>query len=140
MIDDFEIINEPDGSWAFLGNPQQYAEILAAADDAIHAANPSARVALGGIMTIGTGGVDWINAMLSTLGTDAPHTFDIANIHIRTPDPAQAGQVVRRWRRYLGFGDPQGPVEAFAGQATQPTQPSRLNPATTTALAPKPAG
>jgi hypothetical protein len=58
-------------------------------------------VALGGIMNIETGGLDWINAMLSTPGTDALHKFDIANIHIRTPDPAQAGQAVPRWRRYL---------------------------------------
>lgn len=28
IIDHFEIINEPDGRWAFLGSPQQYARVL----------------------------------------------------------------------------------------------------------------
>ena len=48
VIDDFEIINEPDGSWSFLGTPHQYAETLAASYTAIHAANPLAHVVLGG--------------------------------------------------------------------------------------------
>jgi hypothetical protein len=110
VIDDFEIINEPDGSWAFLGSPQQYAGILAASYDAIHAANTSAQVALGGLMNIGAAGVTWTNAMFATAGADADavHKFDIANIHVRT-SAATAGAVVCDWRHYLatrGFSGP----------------------------------
>jgi hypothetical protein len=110
LIDDFEIINEPDGSWAFLGTPQQYAAILASSYDAIHAANPDARVALGGLMDIGAGGMAWMDAMLATPGADARHKFDIANIHVRTPDPADSGPVVRGWRRYLAANGYDGPL------------------------------
>ena len=64
VINDFEIINEPDGSWAFRGTPQQYAAILTASYQAIHNANPNDRVALGGLMNIGPGGRNWMNEML----------------------------------------------------------------------------
>jgi hypothetical protein len=110
VINDFEIINEPDGSWAFLGTPQQYALVLASAYDAIHAANPHARVALGGLMNIGADGVTWMNAMLATRGADARHKFDIANIHIRTPNPATTGAVVRSWRHYFSHNGFDGPL------------------------------
>jgi hypothetical protein len=99
VINDFEIINEPDGSWAFLGTPQQYAQILSASYDAIHRINTNARVALGGLMNIASHA--WMDAMLATPGTDAIHKFDIANIHVRTPNPADTGPVVRSWRRYF---------------------------------------
>jgi hypothetical protein len=110
VIDDFEVINEPDGRWAFLGTPQQYAEILACAYDAIHSADPQARVAFGGLMDIGPGGEAWMDAMLATPGADAVHKFDIANLHIRTPNPADTGTVVRRWRQYLRGKGYRGPM------------------------------
>ncbi len=110
VIDDFEIINEPDGSWAFLGTPQQYAPILAASYVAIHAANPDARVALGGLMNVGAQGVAWMDAVFATPGVDASHDFDIANIHVRTPDPLDAGVVVRDWRRYFANRGFRGPL------------------------------
>ena len=109
VIDDFEIINEPDGHWAFYGTPQQYAQILSASYDAIHHANPTARVALGGLMNIGTGGTSWINAVLHTPSTDALHKFDIANIHIRTR-AADIGTTVRRWRRCFTARGFRGPL------------------------------
>ena len=99
-IDYFEIVNEPDGSWAFLGTPEQYAAILQASYDAIHAANPHALVALGGLMNTTPAGESWINSVLSTPGAHAGHKFDIANIHVRTP-AAQTGVVVCRWRHYF---------------------------------------
>jgi hypothetical protein len=109
VINSFEIVNEPDGGWAFLGSPQQYAMMLSASYDAIHAANPRAQVALGGLMNIGTAGRNWVNAVLSTPGADAGHKFDIANIHVRTA-PAEAGSAVRRWRRYFATKGFQGPL------------------------------
>jgi hypothetical protein len=108
VIDDFEIINEPDGGWSFRGSAQQYAGILAASYDAIHAANPRARVALGGLENVGAYGVTWLNEVFATPGFDATHKFDIANIHVRT-SAAGAAPTVARWRRYfsnLGFGGP----------------------------------
>ena len=137
VIDDFEIVNEPDGRWAFLGTPQQYAAMLQASYNAIHAANPNAQVALGGLMNIGTAGQDWMNTMLATPGTDAPHKFDIANIHIRTP-PAQTSAIVASWRRYFaakGFNGPSG----LPKPAIPLTQPNKPTPATKTARPPKPA-
>jgi hypothetical protein len=42
-IDHWEIVNEPDGDWAFEGTPEQYAAMLSAAYDAIKAQAPDAR-------------------------------------------------------------------------------------------------
>jgi hypothetical protein len=106
VIDDFEVINEPDGAWSFYGTPEQYAQILSASYEAIHAANPNAQVALGGLMNITSRA--WIDAMLATPGADAIHKFDIANIHVRT-GAAAAGPTVAGWRRYFaqeGFTGP----------------------------------
>jgi hypothetical protein len=108
VIDDFEIINEPDASWSFLGTPQQYAEILAASYTAVHGADPAARVALGGLMDIGPAGAAWLDAVLATPGVDAARSYDIANLHVRTP-AAAAAPVVAGWRRYFsrrGFDGP----------------------------------
>lgn len=109
VIDYFEIINEPDGKWAFTGSPQQYAHILADAYRSIHAANPAAEVALGGVMDPGPAGQAWTAAMLSTPGADALHRFDIANIHVRTSAAVAAATVIR-WRRYLGGKGFRGPL------------------------------
>jgi hypothetical protein len=107
-IDDFEIINEPDGGWSFRGTAQQYAGVLAASYDAIHAADPGARVALGGLENVGAYGVTWLSEVFATPGFDAIHKFDIANIHVRT-SASGAAPTVARWRRYfsdLGFDGP----------------------------------
>ena len=131
MIDDFEIINEPDDRWAFLGTPQQYATILSASYDAIHAANPRARVALGGLMNIGAGGKAWMNAVLATPGADARHKFDIANIDVRTPNPTDSGPIVHSWRRYLaskGFDGPLWVTETgYPADPAFQTQPGYQN-------------
>jgi hypothetical protein len=108
VIDDFEIINEPDGGWAFHGSAQQYAGILAASYDAIHAADPRAHVALGGLENAGAYGATWLGEVFATPGADAAHKFDIANIHVRTPAQG-AAPTVARWRRYfagVGFRGP----------------------------------
>jgi hypothetical protein len=109
VIDDFEIINEPDGGWAFHGTAQQYAGILAASYDAIHAADPQARVTLGGLENAGSYGVTWLNEVFATPGFDAIHKFDIANIHVRT-SASGAAPTVARWRRYFSERGFRGPV------------------------------
>jgi hypothetical protein len=107
VINYFEIINEPDGGWAFYGSPQQYAHILSASYDAIHAADPSAQVALGGLMNITSH--TWISQVFNAPGTDAIHKFDIANIHVRT-QATQAAPTVARWRRYFARRGFHGPL------------------------------
>jgi hypothetical protein len=121
VIEEFEIVNEPDGRWAFLGAPQQYAWMLSASYDAIHAANPEARVALGGLMDPGSGGRAWVDAMLATPGADAAHRFDIANIHIRARASLVAS-LVRRWRRHFALCGFRGPL--WVTEAGYPADPA----------------
>jgi hypothetical protein len=127
VIDDFEIVNEADGGWAFLGSPQQYGEMLAASYESIHRADPGARVALGGLMNIGRGGREWMNAVLASLGPDPASHFDIANIHVRTT-PAQARAAVARWRRYFVAKHFTGPLwvteTGYPADPAQQTDPS----------------
>ena len=108
VIGGYEVLNEPDGHWSFLGTPQQYAAVLAASYNAIHTADPTARVVLGGLMHVGVRGQRWMDAMLATPGADAVHKFDVANLHLRVPPTAVAG-VACRWQGYLddqGFYGP----------------------------------
>ena len=121
VIDDFEIINEPDGTWAFLGSPDQYAAMLAAATTAIHAANPRARVAAGGLMNAGANGRRWMDAMLASLGPRATRAFDIANIHIRGR-AVNTARVVGRWRHYFARAGFKGPV--WVTEAGYPADPT----------------
>jgi hypothetical protein len=126
VIDDFEILNEPDGHWSFLGSPRQYAALLAASHDAIHAANPAARVVLGGLMHVGWVGRRWVKAMLATPGKHAARKFDVANIHLRVP-PREAGRIVFGWRTYLshdGFHGPMWVTETgYPANPDQQTEP-----------------
>ncbi len=108
VIGGFEVMNEPDARWSFLGTPQQYAAVLAASYDAIHTVDPAATVVLGGLMHVDAQGVRWMNAMLATPGIDALHKFDVANLHLRVA-PTQIAGVACRWEGYLrdrGFYGP----------------------------------
>jgi hypothetical protein len=102
----WEIVNEPDGEWAFEGTPEEYARMLRAAHDGIKQRVPDARVVFGGLMRPHEPG--WIERVFATPGADALHSFDIANIHLRGP----AGAVVRRygefrpWLAARGFSGP----------------------------------
>jgi hypothetical protein len=106
-IGHWEIVNEPDGDWAFEGTPEQYAAMLSAAYDGIKAEVPDAQVLLGGLMRPHELG--WLERVFATPGADAIHKFDIANVHLRGP----AENVVRRygefrsWIQARGF---QGPL------------------------------
>jgi hypothetical protein len=106
-IDHWEVVNEPDGDWAFEGTPEQYAAMLSAAHDGIKAEAPDAQVVLGGLMRPHEPG--WLERVFATPGADAIHKFDIANVHLRGP----VENVVRRygefrsWIQGRGF---QGPL------------------------------
>lgn len=136
VIDDFEIINEPDGGWSFRASAQQYAGVLAASYDAIHAADSRARVALGGLENVGSYGVTWLNEVLATRGFDALHKFDIANIHVRTP-ASGAAPTVARWRRYFHSRRFDGPMwvteTGYPADPAYQTDPGYRNGATSQA-------
>lgn len=93
----FEVVNEPDGRWAFQGSPSEYARMLEAAHRHIRTRVPKARVLLGGLMYQDRA---WISAVFDTPGVDAIRKFDIANVHLRGKARGLAGSV-RRWRAYF---------------------------------------
>ena len=106
-VQHWEVVNEPDGDWAFQGTPEQYAAMLSAAHDGIKARVPDASVVLGGIMKPHEPG--WLERVFATPGADAIHKFDIANVHLRGP----VGAVVRRYgefRAWLGAHGFIGPL------------------------------
>jgi hypothetical protein len=103
----WEILNEPDGAWAFDGTPEQYAHMLRAAYDAIGARVPEAVVAIAGVMT--PEDPAWIERVLATPGADAAHAFDIANLHLRAHERALPG-LMTAWRDRLARYGFTGPV------------------------------
>jgi hypothetical protein len=126
VINRFEVLNEPDAHWSFLGSPQQYAAVLAASYDAVHGANPTAQVALGGLMHLDEQGMSWMDRMLATRGTQAAHKFDVANLHVRLP-PVQVAPAVCRWRDFFahkGFNGPLWVTETgYPANPAQQTDP-----------------
>jgi hypothetical protein len=103
----WEILNEPDGAWAFDGTPEQYARALRAAYDAINARVPEALVALGGLMT--PEDPAWLDRVFATPGAGAAQAFDIANLHLRGQEHALPG-VMTAWRDRLAAHGFAGPV------------------------------
>jgi hypothetical protein len=105
-IDHWELLNEPDGDWAFKGTPEQYAAMLSAAYDGIKARAPGAKVVLGGLMRPHEPG--WLERVFDTPGADAIHKFDIANVHLRGSVDAVVRRYVefRAWIAKRGFRGP----------------------------------
>ncbi len=109
-VDHWEIVNEPDASWAFTGSAEDYARMLSAAYDAIKAEAPEAKVVFGGVERPREH--EWVKRVFATPGADAAHKFDIAAVHLRLrlrnhlPDLAAW---LTDWRRLLrghGFDGP----------------------------------
>lgn len=105
-IDYWEVLNEPDGDWAFAGTAEDYARILSATYDAIKARRPDAKVVLGGLMKPHEPG--WLQRVFDTPGADALHKFDVANVHLRGPVDAVVHRYgeVRSWLAARGFTGP----------------------------------
>jgi hypothetical protein len=106
-ISHWEILNEPDGGWAFFGSPQDYARMLSVTHDAIKARAPEARVVMGGIMNPWS--PDWVEQVFATEGTEAARKFDIANVHLR----GRAEDMPRglnRWRNTMARHGFTGPI------------------------------
>jgi hypothetical protein len=106
VIGHWEILNEPDGDWAWDGTAEEYARVLSASYDGIKASAPGATVLLGGLMRPHEPG--WLERVFATPGADAIRKFDVANVHLRGPVDA----VVRRygefkaWLAARGFAGP----------------------------------
>jgi hypothetical protein len=98
VIDDWEIINEPDGTWAYHGTPETYARTAAAAARHIHAANSHARVLMGGAMSLASR--DWLRRAFATPGAHLACSIDVANVHIRG-SVRSLRQTVRSWRTFF---------------------------------------
>jgi hypothetical protein len=105
-IHHWEIVNEPDGRWAFEGTPEQYAGMLSAAHDGIKARAPDASIVLGGLMRPHK--PEWLERVFATPGADAIHKLDIANIHLRGSVDAVVRRYVefRSWLARRGFRGP----------------------------------
>jgi hypothetical protein len=123
----WEVVNEPDGDWAFEGTPEQYAAMLSAAHGGIKARVPDASVVFGGVMR--PHDPAWVERVFATPGADAIHKFDIANVHLRGP----VGAVVRRYsefRAWLGARGFTGPL--WVTEHGYPADPAyQLDPAFT---------
>jgi hypothetical protein len=98
----WEILNEPDGDWAWHGTAEQYARMLSAAYDAIKAHDHGDQVLLGGLMRPHEPG--WLERVFATPGADAIHKFDIANVHLRGP----VDNVVRRYGEFRAWIEAHG--------------------------------
>ena len=126
-IQHWEVVNEPDGDWAFEGTPEQYAAMLSAAHDGIKARVPDAQVVFGGVMRPHE--PSWLERVFATPGADAIHKFDIANVHLRGPVAA----VVRRYSEFrasLGARGFTGPL--WVTEHGYPADPAyQLDPAFT---------
>jgi len=103
----WEVWNEPDAGWAFVGTPEQYAAMLSAAHDAIKARVPGAEVVLGGIKN--PRDPSWLERVFAAPRADAIHKFDIAAVHLRGPVDLVVNRYreFRAWLRGRGF---QGPL------------------------------
>ena len=81
MVDHWEIVNEPDGAWAFEGTPEEYAHMLRR----LLRRDQVARARRAG----GHGRRDepwkpgWVERVFATPGAAAARKFDIANVHLR---------------------------------------------------------
>ncbi|MFZ0043467.1 MAG: choice-of-anchor D domain-containing protein [Solirubrobacteraceae bacterium] len=106
VISDWEIWNEPDTPQSFSGTPEQYAQMLRAAHNAIKQVDPFDDVLLGGISS--TAGMGWLEQVFATPGADAAQAFDIANVHVRAPLDSVAPDI--EWWKVLfanyGFNGP----------------------------------
>ena len=96
-IDHWEILNEPDGDWAWDGTAEDYARVLSASYDEIKAEVPGATVVMGGLMR--PHDPAWLERVFATPGADALHKFDVANVHLRGPVDA----VVRRYGEFKSW-------------------------------------
>jgi hypothetical protein len=119
----FEIWNEADGSWTFLGSPAQYGALLAAAVRAIHAADPTAIVMNGGMMgTASAGGTAWLSTALAAAGARTWRALGALNVHVRGLEWSLRPQLLA-WRAFAAqHGRPGIPI--WVTEAGYPADPA----------------
>jgi hypothetical protein len=101
-ITHWEIVNEPDGHWAFEGSAEEYARTLSAAYDGIKARVPEATVVMGGVQSPHQ--THWLARVFATPGADAAHKFDVANVHLRGTVAAVVSRYAEFRSRLAGYG------------------------------------
>jgi hypothetical protein len=106
-IDSWEVLNEPDAPWAYLGSPRQYAAVLAATHHAIKRVDPHAQVLIGGAMSMGS--QRWTADVMAALGDDPGASFDVANVHVRGRLDGLEDQL-RAWRGFYREHGHVGPL------------------------------
>jgi hypothetical protein len=106
-VRNWEILNEPDATWAFTGTPEQYAAMLSAAHDQIKSRVPEARIVFGGLQR--PRDPAWLERVFATPGADAIHKFDVANVHLRGPVDLVVNRY-REFREWLGARGFTGPL------------------------------
>lgn len=117
-IHSWEIWNEPDNRDYWLGSAAQYATLLEAGSRAVRAADPDARVVLGGL----AGNVDFLRELFDELG--AARLVDVVNLHAYyetwNPNPVESiveyvddvSEIIRRhggrqaiWMAEVGYSN-----------------------------------
>jgi hypothetical protein len=76
----WELFNEPDLAWMYEWTPDQYAHIATVTADSIRAAQPAAKIVLGGASFLDR---SWIAAVLHDPDEPLIRIIDIANVHLR---------------------------------------------------------
>ena len=101
----WELFNEPDLGWLYEWTPEQYAHIASVTADSIRAAQPAAKIVLGGASSLNR---SWIAAVLHDPDEPVIRVIDIANVHLRGL-ASRMYSTTRDARRYfasLGFHGP----------------------------------
>jgi hypothetical protein len=102
VVDTLEILNEPDGRWAFAGGAAAYATLLRAGHDAILAGNPRAKVAVAGTMSLASR--PWLGRVFVHAGSHPERLYDIANVHVRG-SLRQLPAIIQAWRAFFAAHD-----------------------------------
>jgi hypothetical protein len=135
VIDTFEILNEPDGRWAFTGTGADYATLLRAGHDAIAAGNPRAKVAIAATMSLRSR--PWLAQVLGAAGPHPERLYDIANLHIRASLRALP-TIMRACERSSPPTKPPTNRCGSPSSATRPTAPTSTTAYTDPAPPPRP--
>ena len=101
----WELFNEPDLVWLYEWTPDQYAHIATVTADSIRAAQPAAKIVLGGASSLDR---SWIAAVLHDPDEPVIRIIDIANVHLRGL-ASRMYSTTRDAKRYfasLGFHGP----------------------------------
>ncbi len=101
----WEVLNEPDQSWAYRGTPAQYGRTLVATHAALRRAAPAATVVLGGVTN---GARPWLRQAFEAVPA-AERAFDVGAVHLRGDARDLPGQL-DAWERFFADRGNREPV------------------------------